>query len=62
MSWFIAQRKAVRVFPLPVGAVIRACFPAATRGQARPWISVGVPSRSANQRRMTGWNRERVSF
>ena len=32
-SWLIAQRKAQRVLPLPVGAVRRTCAPEAMTGQ-----------------------------
>ena len=31
------------VFPLPVGAVTRACSPLAITGQALAWMSVGIP-------------------
>jgi hypothetical protein len=50
----MAQRKAVRVLPLPVDAVARTCLPRAISGQARDWISVGAPMLSMNQRRMSG--------
>ncbi len=44
ISWLIAHRKAAKVLPLPVGAVIRTCSPAETRCQLCSWASVGWPT------------------
>ena len=52
---FNAQRKAVRVLPLPVGAVMTRCSPAAMRGQLRSCTSVGAGKRSLNQAATPGW-------
>jgi len=43
INWFKDHKNAVRVFPLPVGAVIKTCSPRAITGQALDWISVGLP-------------------
>ena len=55
ISSFIAHRKAAIVLPLPVGAVMRTCSPAAMRGQASVCRSVGTPMDSANQPATSGW-------
>src|SRR6185369_8325914 len=57
----MAQRNAARVLPLPVGAVASRCPPEAISRQARDWMRVGLPTRSANQRATSGWNWLRTS-
>ena len=54
----IAQRNAARVFPEPVGATTRTCFPAAIAGQACFWASVACPIWFANQDCTMGWKGE----
>ena len=44
------------VLPLPVGAVMTRCSPAAILGQLCAWTSVGVLNREANQASIPGWN------
>ena len=51
----MAQRNAVSVLPLPVGAVTSRCSPAAMRGQLRRCTSVGSPKVVRNQRAISGW-------
>ena len=43
------HRKAARVLPEPVGARIRACWPAAMAGQPWAWGAVGAPKVVSNQ-------------
>src|SRR4051794_17663310 len=49
-------RKAARVLPEPVGAVMRASCPAPMMGQAPCWAGVGPAKRRRNQVSSTGWN------
>src|SRR5438132_10682084 len=53
------QRKAASVLPLPVGADIRVCWPAATDRQPPSWTSVGSGKAPENQARAAGENRSR---
>ncbi len=57
---FNAQRKAVRVLPLPVGAVISTFFPAAITGQAFSCTSVGDPKRWTNHRCTSSWKGDNI--
>ena len=50
----IAQRKAARVFPLPVGERMSACSPRAITGQPRACGAVGRANDWANQSRTEG--------
>ena len=52
----MADRKAARVLPEPVGAAISACRCCAVTGQARLWTSVGWPKRECSQPDTAGWN------
>src|SRR2546430_7609159 len=54
------QRKAASVLPLPVGADIRVCWPAATDRQPPSWTSVGAGKAPENQARAAGENRSRT--
>ena len=54
------QKKAASVLPLPVGADIRVCWPAATDRQPPSWTSVGVGKAPENQARAAGENRSRT--
>ena len=51
-----AQRKAVSVFPLPVGAVISVQSPRAMAGQPSCWARVGEVKEDANHSLTAGWN------
>src|SRR5688500_12376916 len=63
MSRSIPQRNAASVLPEPVGARMRACWPAAMAGQPWAWGGVGAPKEVSNQARTgsekvesgTGW-------
>src|SRR6478752_5067199 len=50
----IAQRKAARVLPEPVGARISVWSPAAIAGQPLVWASVGAPNVVSNHSRTAG--------
>src|SRR5258708_38737988 len=50
----MAERKAARVLPDPVGAAIRTLRPSRMRGQPSRWGAVGSPRRSVNQRCTAG--------
>ena len=52
----IEARNAVSVLPLPVGAQIRVCSPAAIGGQPSIWAGVGAGNDAANQARTAGEN------
>src|SRR2546428_9022712 len=54
------QRNAASVLPLPVGADIRVCWPAATDRQPPSWTSVGAAKAPENQARAAGENRSRT--
>src|SRR2546425_12495947 len=54
------QRNAASVLPLPVGADIRVCWPAATDRQPPSWTSVGAGKAPENQTRAAGENRSRT--
>src|ERR1700674_1679889 len=54
------QKNAASVLPLPVGADIRVCCPAATDLQPPSWTSVGAGKAPANQARAAGENRSRT--
>src|SRR5207248_11556630 len=54
------QKKAASVLPLPVGADIRVCWPAATERQPPSWTSVGVGKAPENQARLAGENRSKT--
>src|SRR5260370_23958346 len=54
------QKKAASVLPLPVGADIRVCWPAATDRQPPSWTSVGAAKAPENQARAAGENRSRT--
>src|SRR3989441_2781556 len=54
------QKKAASVLPLPVGADIRVCWPAATDRQPPSWTSVGAGKAPENQARAAGENRSRT--
>src|SRR2546428_12518957 len=56
----IHQKKAASVLPLPVGADIRVCWPAATDRQPPSWTSVGAAKAPENQARAAGENRSRT--
>ena len=49
LRWSINTRKAARVLPVPVGALIRVCSPARMWGQPWAWASVGSPRACSNQ-------------
>ena len=53
------QRNAARVLPLPVGAAMRACLPAATSCQPRSCTSVGAAKEARNQSRVGAEKRSR---
>src|SRR5882672_8237894 len=55
------QRKAASVLPLPVGADIRVCWPAATDRQPPSWTSVGAAKAPENQARAAGENRSKTA-
>ncbi len=48
------QRKAARVLPLPVGAQMSVCSPAAMAGQPRAWAAVGTSNDERNQSLVAG--------
>ena len=50
----MAERKAARVLPEPVGAAISVWWPEWMTGQPRRWGGVGASKVSANQRWITG--------
>ena len=50
------HRKAASVLPLPVGAWISVCRPAAMAAQPRAWASVGASKLVANHARTAGEN------
>src|SRR5438105_13706304 len=54
------QKNAARVLPLPVGADISVCCPAATARQPPSWTSVGEANVLENQARAAGENRSRT--
>src|SRR5207249_5971314 len=54
------QKKAASVLPLPVGADIRVCWPAATDRQPPSWTAVGAENAPENQARAAGENRSRT--
>src|SRR6266581_3441685 len=54
------QRNAASVLPLPVGADIRVCWPAATDRQPPSWTSVGAGKAPENQARAAGENKSRT--
>src|ERR1700694_1297069 len=54
------QKKAANVLPLPVGADIQVCWPAATDRQPPSWTSVGAGKAPENQARAAGENRSRT--
>src|SRR5260370_13293874 len=54
------QKKAGSVLPLPVGADISVCWPAATDRQPPSWTSVGAGKAPENQARAAGENRSRT--
>ncbi|MCY1400595.1 hypothetical protein D9M71_156890 [compost metagenome] len=51
----MAERKAVRVLPEPVGAATRVLAPPRMAGQARAWAAVGAGKRVRNQAATAGW-------
>ena len=53
----MADRKAVRVLPLPVGAQMSVCRPSAMGGQPCTWAGVGSGKDVANHSRTAGENR-----
>ena len=57
----MAERKAASVLPLPVGAQIRVCSPAAMGGQPCCWAAVGSGNDVANQARTAGENASSTS-
>src|SRR5438067_3812330 len=54
------QKKAASVLPLPVGADISVCWPAATDRQPPSWTSVGAENAPENQARAAGENMSRT--
>src|SRR5437870_4695188 len=54
------QKNAASVLPLPVGADISVCCPAATARQPPSWTSVGEANVLENQARAAGENRSRT--
>src|SRR2546427_11856745 len=60
-SSLITDRKAVRVFPDPVGEEISTLFRAWISGTANAWGSVRVGNFEPNQSRTRGWRRARTS-
>src|SRR5260370_22974483 len=59
-SWSMHQKNAASVLPLPVGADISVCWPAATERQPPSWTSVGAGKAPENQARAAGENRSRT--
>ena len=53
----MAQRKAVSVLPLPVGARISVDSPRAMAGQPSVWGGVGASNEARNQSATAGWKR-----
>ena len=58
----IAERKAVSVFPDPVGAWINTSEPVAIAGQPSRWAGVGPANALANQARVAGEKASRQRF
>ncbi len=56
----MAERKAARVLPEPVGAAMSVCLPSVIASQARAWHSVGPGKVSWNQAATAGWKRFRI--
>ncbi|MCY1419078.1 hypothetical protein D9M71_346550 [compost metagenome] len=56
----MAERKAVRVLPEPVGAATRVLRPARIAGQARAWAAVGAAKVARNQAATAGWKPSRA--
>jgi hypothetical protein len=52
----MADRKAARVFPEPVGAAISTWRCSEVTAQAWDWTSVGRPKRPSSQVETAGWN------
>ncbi|MNP33822.1 hypothetical protein D3C76_1270830 [compost metagenome] len=57
----MAERKAVRVLPEPVGAATRVLRPARIAGQARRWAAVGAAKVARNQAATAGWKPSRAA-
>ena len=53
----MAERKAVSVLPLPVGAQMRVCSPSVMGGQPWTWAAVGSGKDVANHSRTADENR-----
>ena len=58
----IAERNAVSVLPLPVGAQTRVCRPSVIGGQPRTWAGVGSGNDVANHAPTAGENRSSTSW
>ena len=61
MTRLIAQRNAVSVLPLPVGARINVDSPRAIAGHPSVWGGVGAENDARNHSETAGWNRLNTS-